>query len=69
MTVDRGPNVSLREGAKRLLAEHAEQMVVVRDHQVFGMHVSPFGPSGPGSQTRGSTGAMRTRSDQALPPR
>jgi hypothetical protein len=83
MTGHRGPTASLSKGAKRLVAEQVEQVVVVRHHLVFGMHVNPFSngmsgdkdathcpePSGPGSPTRGSTGAMTTRSDQALPPR
>lgn len=83
MTVDPGPTASPFEGAKRHVAEHVEQVVVVQHHLVFGMHVNPFskglsgdkdvthraGPYGPGSPTRGSTGAMSTRSDEALPPR
>jgi hypothetical protein len=69
MTVDRGPSASLFKGAKRPVAGHVEQMVVVRDHLVFGMHLDPFsrglnedldanwcaGASGPSRRTQASS--------------
>jgi hypothetical protein len=42
MSADPGPTASPLKGAKRLVAEHVEQIVVVRHHLVFGMHVDPF---------------------------
>jgi hypothetical protein len=42
MTADPAPTASPFKGANRLVAEHVEQMVVVRHHLVFGMYVDPF---------------------------
>lgn len=42
MSANPGPTASPLKGAKRLVAEHVEQLVAVRHHLVFGMHVDPF---------------------------
>jgi hypothetical protein len=62
MTAEPGPTALRSEGAKRLVAEHVEQIVVVRHHLVFGMHVDPLS-KGLNGDTDADQGAGPWRAD------
>jgi hypothetical protein len=62
MTAEPGPTASPSEGTKRFVAEHVEQMVVVRHHLVFGMHVDPIS-KGLSGHTDADQGAGPCRAD------